>query len=256
MGKLALAAVVITFAAHAQQAGEHWVATWGTAQHLVAGSGAQGVRPGSTNAPPATRLGKPQRRFAIPQRLDSVHNQTVRIIVRSSIGNLVFRVRFSNSVGRPSGVFGSARVALHAKDSAIMPGSARPLTFSGGSRATLYGGQVLFSDAVQMRLPPVTEFAISVCAPSETGTPALHLFGLHTSYLSKEADLTSRESVPDASTTESYYWLSAVDVLAPLDTGTRVALGDSITDGMAEANDVNWNRVTWHVTSCESRVIL
>jgi lysophospholipase L1-like esterase len=232
MGKLALAVAVIgVLAAHAQHPGEHWVATWGAAQQLLAGSGVQAVRPGRPTTPSPTRSGTPQRRFPIPQRLDGLRDQTIRMVVRSSIGGSVLRVRFSNSVGSLSVLFGSASVALYAKDSAIVPGSARPLTFSGRSRATLYGGQVLFSDPVQMRLPPMTELAISVYAPSETGSPAVHLFGLHTSYISKEGDFTSRESIPDASTTESYCWLSGVDVLAPLDTGALVTFGDSITDG-------------------------
>ena len=43
----------------------------------------------------------------------------------------------------------------------------------------------------------------------------------------------------DAATTRSWYWISAVDVMAPADTGAIVAFGDSITDGATSTNDAD-----------------
>ncbi|HEU5022857.1 MAG TPA: hypothetical protein VFT60_13240, partial [Bryobacteraceae bacterium] len=86
---------------------EHWVATWGTAQQrAVTGrpgaSGASG-RPTvgiiPTRQPPAPAPGKPGRRFPIPPTLAGIDNQTVRMIVRTSMGGSRVRVRLSNAVG-------------------------------------------------------------------------------------------------------------------------------------------------------------
>jgi lysophospholipase L1-like esterase len=64
------------------------------------------------------------------------------------------------------------------------------------------------------------------------------MLGLHTAYISK-GDTSAAEAVPDPSTTSAYLWLSSVDVLAPPDAFTVVALGDSITDGYATTRDAD-----------------
>ena len=43
----------------------------------------------------------------------------------------------------------------------------------------------------------------------------------------------------DVTTTRSWYWISAVDVMAPADAGAIVAFGDSITDGATSTNDTD-----------------
>ena len=62
--------------------------------------------------------------------------------------------------------------------------------------------------------------------------------GLHTTYI-LAADVTGIASILDAPTRNQYFFLSSVDVLAPLSTGLIVAFGDSITDGATSTNDTN-----------------
>ena len=76
----------------AQAQNDRWVATWATAQTLVravagaaAGRGAAPL-PAAPSPPPATAPGPfPPRRFPVPAVLPSVNNQTVRMIVRSTV---------------------------------------------------------------------------------------------------------------------------------------------------------------------------
>ncbi len=224
---------------------QHWVATWGTAQqqYHAAGRGAPVVRPAApapAPPPPPAAPGVPARRFPVPRALPGVHNQTVRMIARTSIGGKTLRVRFNNALGSRALAIGSAHLAIHAKDTAIVPASDRTLTFSGKPTATIYAGQVLVSDPVNLDVAPLTDLAVSLFLPDETGPPTLHLFALRPTYVSREGDFTARADIPDpAETLESWYWLQGIDVLAPADAFTIVTFGDSITDGDQSTPDTN-----------------
>jgi lysophospholipase L1-like esterase len=237
-------------ALHAQT-GQRWVATWGTAQQAYrAGVGGRGpATPGPspasvTKAPappqpaPPANIG-PQRRFPVPPGLAALTNQTVRMIARVSLGGRSVRVRFSNAFGATAVNIGAAHIALREKDSAIVPGSDRALTFSGKPTATLYGGATLVSDAVNLTLAPLAEVAVSLYVTGENAAPAAHTFALHTTYISAEGDFAGAPSISAAATRESYYWLAGIDVLAPANAGTVVTLGDSITDGDQSTPETN-----------------
>jgi lysophospholipase L1-like esterase len=73
----------------------------------------------------------------------------------------------------------------------------------------------------------------------------MHGTGLHTTYISEDGDFTARPNFVAARTTNSWYFLSSVDVVAPDNTGVIVAFGDSITDGATSTNnaDASWPSV-------------
>jgi len=85
------------------------------------------------------------------------------------------------------------------------------------------------------------DLAISLYLPGETGPPTIHNLGLHTTYISKEGDLSAQAAIPDSATSQSWYWLSSVDVLAPQSAAAIVAFGDSITDGARSTPETNHN---------------
>jgi len=58
-------------------------------------------------------------------------NQTVRMIVRTSIGGARVRIRLSNAFDSTPVVVGAAHIAIRSKDSEIVAGSDRPLAFDG-----------------------------------------------------------------------------------------------------------------------------
>src|SRR4051794_26610720 len=97
-----LVLIVAALPAIAQQ---HWVATWGTAQQQYRAApppGGRSVGPVAlvpATAPPAAAPGAPARRFPVPRALPGVQNQTVRMIVRTSLGGKTLRVRLSNALG-------------------------------------------------------------------------------------------------------------------------------------------------------------
>ena len=182
------------------------------------------------------------------------------MVVRTSIGGRTLRIRLSNALGGTPVTIGAAHLALRRQASAIVPGSDRAVTFSGRASAVMYAGQTLVSDPVSLQLPPLSDVAVSLYIPDETGAPTSHTFGLHATYLSKQGDATAQAEMAEAdSTHQSYYWLAGVDVLAPADAGTLVTFGDSITDGDQSTPETNgmWpallaarlqaNRATAHI---------
>jgi len=199
----------VALMAQTSGSGLHWVATWTAAQQLPRGAAG------------------------------SFHNQTVRMIARSSIGGSRVRIELSNAFGTAPLVVGSAHIALRGKDSAIVPGTDRALSFDGKPSVTIPVGAPMLSDAIDFNVPKLADLAISIYVPGETGAASTHALGLHTTWISKEGDFTGQPEIADGTTSRSWYWLTGVDVLAPADAASVVAFGDSITDGATSTPDTD-----------------
>lgn len=201
---------------------ERWIPTWGASpQPLPA------PFPGAPGAPPP------------PPRTDrSFKNQTLRMVVRTSIPGRRVRVQLSNAYGVSPLRIGAAHIALHGKESEIVAGSDRALTFSGKPETVIPPGALVVSDPVDLNVPRLGDLAISVFVPEETGLPTLHNTGLHTTYISA-GDATGKPALSDAAMTRAWYWIESVDVLASADAALIVAFGDSITDGATSTPDTD-----------------
>ena len=203
-------------AAQKAASSQHWVGTWAASPQM----------------PPENSAG--------PDSPDAGFNdQTVRMIVRVSLGGKELRVRFSNAFGKSALTIGNAHVALAGKGAAILPGSDRVLTFSGRSSFTVPPGAELLTDPVHLDVPALTSLTISLFLPAATGPATWHALGNETTYISGPGDFTASSDMPVAKTAKSWFWLSGVEVLAGEDASAIVTLGDSITDGMASALDTN-----------------
>jgi len=102
----------------------------------------------------------------------------------------------------------------------------------------------MLSDPVDLEVAPLSDLAVSLYVPQDTGPPTNHNLALHTTYISK-GDTTAHEVMPEPNTTRAYLWLSAVDVTAAPNAFAIVALGDSITDGQGTTmeGNLNWTSV-------------
>ncbi len=152
------------------------------------------------------------------------------MIVHNTIGGRRVRIELSNAFGSEPLVVGAAHIALRDKESAIVAQSDRTLLFAGHPMAWIPVGATEISDPVDMDVPAESDLAVSIFIPENVKADTMHSVGLHTAYVSK-GDETGRSAIADATTTESYYWLTNVDVLAPASAAAIVAFGDSITDG-------------------------
>ena len=190
-------------------------------------------------APPVRLAAVGQPVPAAQQALAGFTNQTVRMIAPISVSGRRLRVHLSNVYGSAPLTIGAAHLGLHAKDSAIVAGSDRALTFGGKPGFTIPPGASALTDSIDFSAAPMTELAVSIYVPSFTGAPTVHSVGLHTTYVSKTGDATAQVTLDDAATTQSFYWLSGIDVLAPSSANAIVAFGDSITDGARSTVDTN-----------------
>ncbi len=146
--------------------GEHWVATWAASPQqprVAPAPAAPAAQPAAAPTAATPAPVRPGQRF---------NNQTVRMIVRTSIGGRRVRVQLSNAFGTAALVVGAAHVATRAKESEIVPSSDRSLTFSGKASATIPVGASVVSDPVDLDVSPLADLAVSVFFPA---TPALPL---------------------------------------------------------------------------------
>jgi lysophospholipase L1-like esterase len=222
--------LLLISSAYPQMRGEHWVATWATPQPLIRNQPA-GPRTAPGSAP---KTANPAQTITV----QGFHNQTVRMIVHTTIGGHRVRVKFSNPFGGAPVTIGAAHVAIRSRESEIAPASDHALSFNGKPACTLGPGVVILSDPAELNIQGQSDLAISIYLPGETGPPSAHN-GLHTSYVTAEGDQTGAATIPDALTTQAYYWLAGVDVLASADSSLIVAFGDSITEGARSTPDTD-----------------
>jgi lysophospholipase L1-like esterase len=212
---------------------DHWVATWAASPQSprFAIGGGRGPAPAPANG----RGGAP----AGPPPPAGFNGQTVRMVVRTSIGGRRVRVQLSNTFGTAPLKIGAAHVALRDTGSAIVAGSDHALTFGGKPSFTIPATAEIISDTVDLDVPKLADLAVSVYVPDEVAAPTGHLTGLHSTYISKMGDFTGAASIAEPTVTNSWYMLSGVYVTAPADAGTIVAFGDSITDGATSTPDTD-----------------
>ena len=230
-GSVLLAAVLsvgaVAQAAASTGAAAHWVGTW------AASAQASFMPPAGMVAatPPGTGL----------------DNQTVRMIVRTSIGGSAVRLRFSNAFGARSVTLGDVHVALaaaasgggSADGSAIEAGSDHAVTFGGRPSVVMPPGADVLSDAVAMTVPALTRLAVSVYVPAATGPATWHALANQTGYITGYGDFDAKLSLPEATTTSHWFWLSDVETAAAPGSYAILTLGDSITDGAHSTRDAN-----------------
>ena len=208
---------------------DHWVGTWATA-----------VVPRPQAAPGAGRGPAPL----------NFNNQTLRQIVHTSLGGDRVRVVLSNAFGTAPLQVGAASVALRQKGPAIVASSSRPLTFGGSTSTVVAAGAIALSDPVTLALPAFADLAVDIFLPADTAASpsplTTHNGALQTSYVSSTGNHAGTGELPVMTTTQAWFFLSAVEVAAPEQAGAVVAFGDSITDGTLSTPDTN-NRWTDHL---------
>ncbi len=184
----------------------HWVTSWASSQYEP----------------------EPQNRLP-PEEL---RDATLRQVVHLSLGGAKLRVRISNVAGTTPLHITAVHVAraLSPDSSAIDPASDTVATFGGHNDLSIPAGADYISDPISFAAAALSDLAVSMHLDSppanETGHPGAHA----TAYL-LAGDFISAREMPNANTTDHWYYLAGVDVLGSPQAGAIVALGDSITDG-------------------------
>lgn len=168
--------------------------------------------------------------------------QTIRQVIRASIGGTSVRIRLSNLYGSGPVGIGPVRVAVSAGEAAILPGSDHALTFGGRQAVTIAKGDSVLSDPVDMDVAALQELAVSIYLPAGTGPSTIHGAGMQTAYIMRGADATAATVLAATETDDSRYFLSDVEVAAGAEAHAIVIVGDSIADGIGSTADrhVRW----------------
>jgi lysophospholipase L1-like esterase len=224
---LALSLILTLALAPSAQAQEKWVTAWAAS--------VQGPYPvGNPSA-------QPDLRFSFSSPETGARDQTFRLIVMPDIWGRETRLRLSNAFGTRPVTFDGVRVGLQLASAGVVAGSSRPVSFAAKPTVTVAPGESAWSDAVA--LPFATDgtalagrrLAITFHVAGESGPMTWHAKALTTSYVTAPgAGATgSDDEAAFPFSTASWYFLDAVDMMAPADTQLIVAFGDSITDGTA-----------------------
>jgi lysophospholipase L1-like esterase len=173
-----------------------------------------------------------------------INGQTLRQIVHTSIGGDSARIRVSNAYGTEDVVVGAARVAVSAGGAAIVDDTDRVLRFGGSPTITIFAGTVVVSDPVRLDVPALGDLAVSIYLPGNVTASTRHNAGLQTNYISTPGDFTGATDFT-GTTTQSFHFLTAVEVQSREGAGAVVTLGESVTDGVGSTPDANlrWTNV-------------
>src|SRR5262249_3829668 len=152
------------------------------------------------------------------------------------------RLRFSNVYGKQPLALDTVYVGLQESAGNLVKDSNRPLTFGGKTSTTIAPGQMIWSDAVDLKFVKSAsamagrKLAVSFHVQGPSGPMTWHAKALQTSYVSPPKSGVHSTEENDAAfpfTTASWFFLDALDVMAPANTAVVVFFGDSITDGTA-----------------------
>jgi lysophospholipase L1-like esterase len=201
-------------AAKPTPAPDHWVGTWATA--AVEKSNAKGD-------------------FLAA---DTTLRQTVHV----SLGGAMVRIELSNEYGTEPLTVNAVHIALAAGGGDIALASANTLTFAGHASVTIPAGATVVSDPAGLALPAFGDLTISMLLPAQKLSHiTMHGSAYQTNWMAP-VDFVGHKSLPEdgsAKKFSNWYFLKAVDVLAPAADSAVVAFGDSITDGTASTPDTN-----------------
>ncbi len=181
-----------------------WVSTWSTAPQLVE----------PRNMPPEPGLS----------------NNTLRQVVRVSLGGDSLRVRFTNEFSTSPVTMRAVQIAVSTGGSAIDVSTIKELKFDSKPEVTMNSGVAITSDPIAFDLEPRMDLAITICygqtSPDVTGHPGSRT----TSYL-LTGDKTSVMDFTGAVQADRWYTINGIDVKAPEPAAAVAILGNSITDG-------------------------
>jgi lysophospholipase L1-like esterase len=185
---------------------------------------------------------QPDLKFAFPTPAAGADDQTFRLIVRPSIWSSTIRIRLANTFGTQPVTFDGVFAGLQASGAEIVAGTNHPVRFGGKPVVILQPGQSIFSDSIALNsktMPPLPaldgrKLAVSFHVAGTSGPMTWHAKALQTSYVTKPKSGSQGGSESDTAfpfTTTSWFFLDAIDVMAPPGTAVVCAFGDSITDG-------------------------
>ncbi|MGN9806714.1 SGNH/GDSL hydrolase family protein [Micromonospora sp. L32] len=174
-----------------------------------------------------------------------LNNQSIRMIVHTSVGGDRLRVRLTNLYGDQAVKVGHATVARPNTGtpddrSDIDAATLRELTFGGATSATINKGAELLSDPLDVAVREQEDLVVTLHFPVLTGPVTFHGQSKVTNFIGA-TDLTTAADGAGFTIRPNCCWmfLSGLDVERRHTPGSIVVLGDSIGDGNGSTVNAN-----------------
>jgi len=172
--------------------------------------------------------------FVLPTRIPpTLEDQTLRQVLRLSLGGRRVRIQLSNEYGTTPLVIGAAQVAP-----AAAPAQGRVVTFNGQPQVVVPPGAPVLSDPVDLPVAPLSRIAVSLYLPQATPTRSFHWDGRERAALAPGNQVAAAR-LPVTPDLSARLFLSALGVEAEAPRGSVVVIGDSITDGNGATLDAD-----------------
>lgn len=181
-----------------------WVASWSTANFGV----------GANDMPPAPGL----------------HGNTIRQIVRVSIGGEVLKLKLSNLFGEEDMTIKSVSIAQANESFLIDNSTLRQLTFGKKKGFIIPAKTELYSDPLTFNLKPGSKLAITISFGNVPTKITGHPGSRTTSYI-LNGNQKATADFSEAIKTDHWYIIGGVDVKNTKHAATVAVIGNSITDG-------------------------
>ncbi len=216
--------------------------SWAAAAAAIMAAMAVAVPPGPASASRTADAGWTGTWAASPWSTKgqgkSFENQTLRQIVRTSIGGSAARIQLSNAFGAEAVTIADVHVADRVGGSAVDPTTDRSVTFGGLTSVTIPAGGKAISDETAFEVKPLTDVAVSFHVPDRITDPTAHLDSFQTNYVAA-GNVAGNATLTGFTTNASYTLLANLDVRNSAAAGAVVTLGASITDGYVSSFDRN-----------------
>jgi lysophospholipase L1-like esterase len=161
----------------------------------------------------------------------SFSNQTIRMVVHSSVAGSGARITLSNRYSTTPLDATAVDVAVQASGGSATRGTFHNVTFGGSRHLTVPAGEEAVSDVIPISVSAGENLLVSLYVPGTTGMSTWHSDAFDTTYIASGNHTGDDTADAFGSTTTSWYYLAGLDVVSPTATGAVVAFGDSITDG-------------------------
>lgn len=166
-------------------------------------------------------------------------NQTLRQVVRTSLGGNELRLHLSNRFASGPAVIGHVTIGTQMNGGSTLESTPTDVTFGGSTSLTLGPGASVVSDPIPLATAPATRLLVSIYVPPGANmVTSRHDVSGETNFNYSGGDASASQYFP---TTNSFSFSALLDGLdVPAATpSTVVAIGDSISDGYRTNSDTD-----------------
>ena len=165
-------------------------------------------------------------------------NNSLRQIVKISIGGEKFRIKISNKNGNdPLEIKSISLAKCHSQGSGqIDLNSIKKLTFHNNEFISIPKGEAIYTDPFNYNLPTCSEVTISIFFGKVPSDITGHIYSITNSLIEK-GNRINEEKFSDEYKVPHWYFISNIEIVSSTPIKGVVCFGDSITDGRFSSID-------------------